>query len=42
VAVLARAENKLELQRASMAKTPTASGRVTKAGKKIKIRERKR
>lgn len=42
VSVLARAENKLELQRASMAKTPTASGRVTKDGKKIKIRERKR
>ncbi|KAH7027395.1 small-subunit processome [Microdochium trichocladiopsis] len=42
VAVLARAENKLELQRAKMAKTATATGGVNKAGRKIKIRERKR
>lgn len=38
---LTRAENELELQRAKMAKTATIGG-VTKHGKKIKIRERKR
>ena len=38
---LTRAENELELQRAKMAKTATIGG-VTKNGKKIKIRERKR
>ncbi|KAI0008675.1 U3 small nucleolar RNA-associated protein 11 [Xylariaceae sp. FL0662B] len=38
---LARAENELELQRARMAKTATVGG-VTKSGKKIKVRERKR
>ncbi|RYO75963.1 hypothetical protein DL766_007738 [Monosporascus sp. MC13-8B] len=38
---LARAENQLELQRASMAKTATVGG-VRKSGKKIKVRERKR
>ncbi|KAH9906325.1 U3 small nucleolar RNA-associated protein 11 [Xylariomycetidae sp. FL2044] len=41
VQVLARAEHELELQRARMAKTSTVGG-VTKAGKKFKIRERKR
>jgi len=39
--VLAKAEHELEMQRARMAKTATVGG-VTKAGKKIKIRERKR
>ncbi|RYP61459.1 hypothetical protein DL769_007685 [Monosporascus sp. CRB-8-3] len=38
---LARAENQLEVQRASMAKTATVGG-VRKSGKKIKVRERKR
>ncbi|RYP44484.1 hypothetical protein DL768_009055 [Monosporascus sp. mg162] len=38
---LARAENQLEIQRASMAKTATVGG-VRKSGKKIKVRERKR
>ncbi|KXJ91542.1 small-subunit processome [Microdochium bolleyi] len=42
VTVLTRAEGKLELQRAQMAKTATAMGGVTKSGKKIKVRERKR
>ncbi|KAI0023754.1 U3 small nucleolar RNA-associated protein 11 [Xylariomycetidae sp. FL0641] len=40
--VLARAEHELEVQRAHMAKTPTAGNGVTKAGKKFKVRERKR
>lgn len=35
------AENELEEQRAKMAKTPTYGG-ITKKGKKLKIRERKR
>jgi U3 small nucleolar RNA-associated protein 11 len=39
--VLAAAENELDMQRARMAKTATVGG-VTKAGKKFKIRERKR
>lgn len=39
--VLAGAENRLEIQRASMAKTATVGG-VRKSGKRIKIRERKR
>jgi U3 small nucleolar RNA-associated protein 11 len=39
--VLAKAEHELEMQRARMAKTATVGG-VTKAGKKFKIRERKR
>ncbi|KAI2638513.1 small-subunit processome [Xylaria nigripes] len=39
--VLARAEQELELQRARMAKTATIGG-VTKAGKKFKVRERRR
>ncbi len=38
---LTQAENALELQRARMAKTPTVDV-VTRAGKKIKVRERKR
>lgn len=38
---LTDAENELEIQRARMAKTATVGG-ITKAGKKIKIRERKR
>ncbi|RYP63881.1 hypothetical protein DL771_009056 [Monosporascus sp. 5C6A] len=38
---LARAENQLEVQRASMAKTATVGG-VRKSGQKIKVRERKR
>lgn len=38
---LTAAENELELQRARMAKTATSGG-ITKSGKKIKIRERKR
>lgn len=38
---LTAAENELELQRARMAKTATVGG-ITKSGKKIKIRERKR
>ncbi|RYP89785.1 hypothetical protein DL770_004079 [Monosporascus sp. CRB-9-2] len=38
---LARAENQLEVQRASMAKTATVGG-VRKSGNKIKVRERKR
>lgn len=38
---LTEAENELEIQRARMAKTATVGG-TTKAGKKIKIRERKR
>lgn len=38
---LTAAENELELQRARMAKTATVGG-ITKNGKKIKIRERKR
>ncbi|TPX17248.1 uncharacterized protein E0L32_003366 [Thyridium curvatum] len=38
---LTEAENELELQRARMAKTATVGG-ITKAGKKFKIRERKR
>ncbi|KAI1169484.1 small-subunit processome [Nemania sp. FL0916] len=38
---LAKAEQELEVQRAKMAKTATIGG-VTKAGKKFKIRERKR
>lgn len=38
---LTAAENELELQRAKMAKTATVGG-VTKSGRKIKIRERKR
>lgn len=41
VRVLATAENELDMQRARMAKTPTVGG-VTKAGKKFKVRERKR
>ncbi len=39
--VLAQAEQELEIQRARMAKTATMGG-VTKSGKKIKVRERKR
>ncbi|KAI5864879.1 U3 small nucleolar RNA-associated protein 11 [Durotheca rogersii] len=39
---LARAEQALEVQRAKMAKTPTAMTGVTKAGNKFKVRERKR
>lgn len=38
---LTAAENELELQRARMAKTATVGG-ITKNGKKIKVRERKR
>ncbi|KAI5920433.1 small-subunit processome [Camillea tinctor] len=38
---LARAEHELEIQRAKMAKTATSGG-VTKSGRKIKVRERKR
>ncbi|KAI0599862.1 small-subunit processome [Biscogniauxia sp. FL1348] len=38
---LARAEHELEVQRAKMAKTATSGG-VTKSGKKLKVRERKR
>jgi len=38
---LDNAEHELEIQRAKMAKTPTYGG-ITKSGKKIKIRERKR
>lgn len=38
---LTDAENELELQRARMAKTATVGG-ITKNGKKIKVRERKR
>lgn len=38
---LTAAENELELQRARMAKTATVGG-ITKSGKKIKVRERKR
>lgn len=38
---LTAAENELELQRAKMAKTATVGG-ITKSGKKIKVRERKR
>ncbi|KAI1433902.1 small-subunit processome [Xylaria sp. CBS 124048] len=39
--VLAQTEQELEIQRARMAKTATIGG-VTKAGKKYKVRERKR
>ncbi|KAI0436830.1 small-subunit processome [Xylaria telfairii] len=39
--VLAQSEQELEMQRARMAKTATVGG-VTKAGKKFKVRERKR
>ncbi|KAI1288975.1 U3 small nucleolar RNA-associated protein 11 [Xylaria venustula] len=39
--VLAQAEQELEIQRAKMAKTATIGG-VTKAGKKFKVRQRKR
>ncbi|KAI0532247.1 small-subunit processome [Xylaria digitata] len=39
--VLAQAEQQLEVQRARMAKTATMGG-VTKSGKKIKVRQRKR
>ncbi|KAH8166786.1 hypothetical protein CIB48_g1432 [Xylaria polymorpha] len=39
--VLAQTEQELEMQRARMAKTATVGG-VTKAGKKFKVRERKR
>ncbi|KAI1816864.1 small-subunit processome [Poronia punctata] len=39
--VLGRAEHQLEIQRAKMGKTPTIGG-VTKAGKKFKVRQRKR
>ncbi|KAI0200905.1 small-subunit processome [Astrocystis sublimbata] len=39
--VLAQTEQQLEIQRARMAKTATMGG-VTKAGKKFKVRERKR
>lgn len=38
---LTDAENELEMQRARMAKTATV-GAITKSGKKIKVRERKR
>lgn len=38
---LARAEHELEVQRAKMAKTATSGG-ITKSGKKLKVRERKR
>lgn len=38
---LTDAENELEMQRARMAKTATVGG-ITKSGKKIKVRERKR
>lgn len=38
---LTDAENELELQRAKMAKTPSYSG-ITKSGKRIKVKERKR
>jgi len=38
---LSRAEFELELQQAKMAKTATSGG-ITKRGKRIKVRERKR
>ena len=38
---LTDAENELELQRAKMAKTPSYSG-ITKSGKRVKVKERKR
>lgn len=38
---LTAAENELEMQRARMAKTATVGG-ITKSGKKLKVRERKR
>src|SRR5690606_29034206 len=38
---LADAEHELELQQAKMAKTATSGG-ITKSGKRIKVRERKR
>ncbi|KAI0106792.1 U3 small nucleolar RNA-associated protein 11 [Daldinia grandis] len=40
--ILARTEHELELQRSKMAKTATSGNIVTKSGKKIKVRERKR
>ncbi|KAI0169181.1 U3 small nucleolar RNA-associated protein 11 [Hypoxylon sp. FL1284] len=42
LAVLARTEHQLEVQRTGMSKTPTSGNGVTKAGKKFKVRERKR
>ncbi|OTB17421.1 hypothetical protein K445DRAFT_276719 [Daldinia sp. EC12] len=40
--ILARTEHELEVQRSKMAKTATSGNIITKSGKKIKIRERKR
>lgn len=40
--VLARTEHQMELQRAKMGKRTTSMNGVTKAGKKFKVRERKR
>ncbi|KAI8963615.1 U3 small nucleolar RNA-associated protein 11 [Daldinia sp. FL1419] len=40
--VLARTEHELEIQRSKMSKTATSGNIITKSGKKIKIRERKR
>ncbi|CAJ2500539.1 Uu.00g033920.m01.CDS01 [Anthostomella pinea] len=40
--ILTRAEHELDMQRAKMSKTPTSMNVVTKAGKQVKVRQRKR